>query len=141
VLLDFRGKAKENTCMNVVEQPEKKLGRVSFAIRLAVFIVVGFVLSVAAKVALALLTKKTVSGHWPIWLFVVVALIGGLWLLTIAIFSAVFFVKRAALPRLSDIGFYGSMRRWATVLLFLYPISMLVLLCMLFVPRNYVQRK
>ncbi|MFG6490254.1 hypothetical protein ACG04R_26515 [Roseateles sp. BYS78W] len=127
--------------MHALEEPDQTLDRVSFEIRLVVFLAIGFALSTGARAALALLAVKAVSGHWPIWLFFIAEVIGGLWLITLAVVNAYVFVKRAALPRLSDIGFYGSVRRWITVLLFLFPVSVLVVLCMLLMPGGYVPRK
>jgi hypothetical protein len=124
--------------MNITSAVERKLTRCPFAVRLAVFLLVGSCVLVAAKVGLALLSAKVVASHWPIYLFIMVGAIGALWLVAIAAFSAYFFVVRAVLPRLNDIGLYGPMRSWAAVLTFAYPVSILVLLCMLLTPSNYI---
>ena len=127
--------------MSVAEHPGKKIGRGSFAARLAVFLLVGAVLSVGVKVGLSLLAAKASSGHWSLSLHLLALFIGGLGLLTFAIFNAVVFVTRAVIPRLSDIGFYGPMRTWITALSILYPVGILVLLFMLFAPKNFVAGK
>lgn len=118
-----------------------KLGRASFALRLAVFLLVGVSVLVVAKVGLILLVDKLGEAHWPIYLFFAGEIIGALWLLTIAAFNVYFFVVKAALPRLTDIGLHGSMRSWVAALMFAYPLSVLILLCMLLVPSNYISRE
>jgi len=124
--------------MTTNSSPEMNLGRTAFAVRLAAFLAFFFVLQVATQVALALLVAKAGSAHWPISLFLMVEFIGGLWLLAAAIFGVYLFLKRAALPRLNDIGLYGPLRNWAAALTLIFPISILVLVCMLFAPAKCI---
>ena len=127
--------------MSAVSCINSKFGRGRFAVRLAIFLLVGTTVLVAAKVGLVVLTARAVSSHWPIYLFHLAEVIGALGLLAIAAFNAYVFVVRGALPRLSDMGLYGPVRSWAAVLAFAYPVSILILFCMLVTPSNFIPRK
>lgn len=115
-----------------------KLNRAQFAVRLLAFLFVGIGLAVGLRMGLKLMFATANRDNWPIQLGFAILIPSCLAAAVAAIFNLHTFFAKAVVPRLSDIGLYGPLRTLMAVLTFVFPLSILLLLLMLFAPADYV---
>ena len=117
------------------------ISRAHFASRLTAFLLVSVGLVVALRVGQVLVLKSASQGKWPDHLVLGILILGSLCMVAASIFNLYFFFTKAVVPRLTDVGLFGPIRSLMAVLTFVFPLSILLLLLMLFAPANYVPER